>query len=115
VTNPHEVISGGYPKFQQVGPYVYRYAFRAFEFENVFLESKIVLDVLTDWSSLTVHRQKRQKVDIKFHPENDTVSYRQIMTYFYEPSMSNGSLQDVVNAINLPFLVKTYITGLTYM
>ncbi|XP_035712600.1 lysosome membrane protein 2 [Folsomia candida] len=49
-------------------------------------------------------RQKRQKVDIKIHKRNDTISYRQTLTYFYQPELSTGSLQDVITVINIPFL-----------
>ncbi|CAL8138190.1 unnamed protein product [Orchesella dallaii] len=51
-----------------------------------------------------VFLQKRKKVDIEFHEENDTVSYRQIMTYHFQPHLSNGSLNDTVTMVNLPML-----------
>lgn len=52
-------------------------------------------------------RQKRRKVDVKFHEENDTVSYRQIMSYFFQPKMSAGLLNDTVVMINLPLMVSS--------
>ncbi len=53
-------------------------------------------------------RQKRRKVDVKFHEENDTVSYRQIMSYFFQPQMSAGLLNDSVVMINLPLMVSSH-------
>lgn len=45
--------------------------------------------------------ERREKVNITFHPENGTVSYYQKRTWFFEPSMSNGSLQDEIQQLNV--------------
>lgn len=42
---------------------------------------------------------------VEFH-DNRTVSYRTVKTYFFEPSLSAGSEDDMVTAINVPVLVR---------
>ncbi|XP_055952441.1 protein croquemort-like [Argiope bruennichi] len=46
-------------------------------------------------------RETREKVNITWHP-NGTVSYLQIKRWFYEPSLTNGSLDDLVTNVNVP-------------
>ena len=38
--------------------------------------------------------------------DNDTVTYYKNKTYFYQPNLSNGSLDDIVTVINPVLLVK---------
>ncbi|KAE8285467.1 Scavenger receptor class B member 1 [Larimichthys crocea] len=47
-----------------------------------------------------VYRKQIQKDNITFH-DNDTVSYREYRTYFFEPSMSVGNESDVVMIPNM--------------
>lgn len=37
---------------------------------------------------------------------NDTVKYRPYRDYFFEPKLSNGTEDDVITMINIPFVVK---------
>ncbi|XP_031780045.1 protein croquemort [Nasonia vitripennis] len=46
-------------------------------------------------------RERREKVNITFHPENSTVSYMQKRTWFFDSERSNGSLQDTVLQLNV--------------
>ncbi|XP_014210137.1 protein croquemort isoform X2 [Copidosoma floridanum] len=46
-------------------------------------------------------RERREKVNIVFHPENDTVSYQQRRTWFLDKSRSNGSLDDKICELNV--------------
>ncbi|GIY40901.1 scavenger receptor class B member 1 [Caerostris darwini] len=46
-------------------------------------------------------RETREKVNITWH-SNGTVSYLQIKRWFYEPSLTNGSLDDLVTNVNVP-------------
>ncbi|XP_043270801.1 protein croquemort-like [Venturia canescens] len=45
--------------------------------------------------------EKRQKVNITFHPENNTVSYLQRRTWHFDPDRSNGSLHDKIVQLNV--------------
>ncbi|KAK6305077.1 scavenger receptor class B member 1 isoform X2 [Coregonus clupeaformis] len=47
-----------------------------------------------------VYRKRIQKQNITFHP-NDTVSYLEYRSYFFEPSMSVGNESDVVTIPNM--------------
>ncbi|XP_053980417.1 protein croquemort-like [Hylaeus volcanicus] len=47
-----------------------------------------------------VFREIREKVDTTFHPENNTVSYFQRRWWFFEPKLTNGSLNDTVTQLN---------------
>lgn len=49
-------------------------------------------------------RQKRRKVDISFNDTKDTVSYRQLTTYHFQPELSAGPLNATVTMLNLPLL-----------
>lgn len=46
-------------------------------------------------------REFRDKVDLKFHEHNSTVSYKPISTYVFDEEGSNGSLDDIVININM--------------
>lgn len=50
-------------------------------------------------------RKHIQKDNITFHP-NNTVSYREYRTYYFEPSMSVGNESDVVTIPNMLVLVS---------
>lgn len=53
-----------------------------------------------------VFREKHTRVNVTFHSENDTVSYDQIRTWHFMPSMSNGSLDDEVTNVNVIAAVR---------
>ena len=44
--------------------------------------------------------------NISFSGENDTVTFTQIMSYFFVPEMSVGPEDDVITAVNLPLMVS---------
>lgn len=54
-----------------------------------------------------VFRKTIQKDNITFHP-NNTVSYREYRSYFFEPSMSVGNESDVVTIPNMLVLVRLF-------
>lgn len=43
-----------------------------------------------------VFREVRQKADVKFHPENNTVSYFYRRWWYFVPELTNGSLSDPI-------------------
>lgn len=52
--------------------------------------------------------ERPEKVDIEWHDENATVSYRKKSVYFFDEEGSNGSLDDVISSINIVALVSTH-------
>ncbi|XP_012271292.1 protein croquemort-like [Orussus abietinus] len=46
-------------------------------------------------------REERQKINITFHPENNTVSYLQRRFWYFDQSRSNGTLQDNITQLNV--------------
>lgn len=52
-------------------------------------------------------RKRLQKQNITFHP-NDTVSYLEYRSYYFEPSMSVGNESDVVTIPNMLVLVRQH-------
>lgn len=53
-------------------------------------------------------RQKRVKTDISINEENDSVFYRQPIYYHFRPDMTNGSLDDEISVVNLPYIVSFF-------
>lgn len=51
-------------------------------------------------------RETRQKIDIDFEDSNDTVKFQQQKTYFFNPELSNGTLDDNITMPNVPLLVS---------
>ena len=51
-------------------------------------------------------REKRVKTVLGHNEEDDTVIYQQAITYFFEPELSNGSLDDVITVPNIPLIVS---------
>ena len=47
-----------------------------------------------------VFREIRQKADVKFHPENHTVSYMHRRWWYFVPELTNGSLSDQITQLN---------------
>lgn len=50
------------------------------------------------------YREERHKINIKWN-NNGTVSYQQIKRWYFEPSMSNGSLNDYIITLNVPMII----------
>ncbi|XP_035704870.1 scavenger receptor class B member 1 [Folsomia candida] len=88
-----------------------------FYFFNVTNADKFLAGVGGDWSTKPeveelgpyIYRQTRVKYEIESHPERDTISYRQNITYHFEPEMSTGSETDFVYVINSPLLAVATI------
>ena len=51
-------------------------------------------------------REKRTKVDFSITDDGDVIEYRQPVRYYFEPDRSKGSEDDLVNIINIPFVVS---------
>lgn len=54
--------------------------------------------------------EKREKVNVIFNPENNTVSYGQRRTWYFQENKSNGSLSDVVTQLNVVALSAIHKT-----
>lgn len=55
-----------------------------------------------------VFLEKHTRVNVTFHPENDTVSYDQIRTWHFVPEKSNGTLDDNVTNVNVIAAVNIF-------
>lgn len=53
-----------------------------------------------------VFLEKHKRVDVVWHPENNTVSYNQIRTWHFVPELSNGHLDDKITSINVMMSVR---------
>lgn len=53
-----------------------------------------------------VFLEKHTRVNVSFHPENDTVSFGQIRTWHFVPEMSNGTMSDNVTNVNVVAAVR---------
>jgi len=73
--------------------------------EDILSGSKPILQELGPY----VYREHRQKVKVTFNA-NETVSFRQVKWYEFEPELSNGSEEDIVTSINMPALTASYVT-----
>ncbi|KAI2804845.1 hypothetical protein BLOT_003833 [Blomia tropicalis] len=51
-----------------------------------------------------VFRHEFEKIDINWNQENDTVEYRQIKRWIFEPSMTERSLDDEIYHANVPLM-----------
>lgn len=49
------------------------------------------------------YRMSEEKMDIQFH-DNGTVTYRTKPSYFFEPTLSSGSEDDMLYTVNIPFI-----------
>ena len=54
-----------------------------------------------------VSREHRIKVVHQWNTDNDTVTFRQNRTWFFEPSLSNGKLDDDIVTVNIPAIVSS--------
>ncbi|KAL7296713.1 hypothetical protein TKK_0010127 [Trichogramma kaykai] len=46
-------------------------------------------------------RERREKVNVTFHPENGTVTYQQKRTWWFDEGRSKGSLNDKISQLNV--------------
>lgn len=53
-----------------------------------------------------VFLEKHTRVNVTFHPENDTVSFDQIRTWHFMPNMSVGTLDDNITNVNVVAVVS---------
>lgn len=53
-----------------------------------------------------VFLEKHMRVNVSFHPENDTVTFDQIRTWHFMPEMSNGTLDDKITNVNVIAAVR---------
>lgn len=56
----------------------------------------------------THNRQRRVKTDIRVDEESDSVFYKQPIYYEFRPDMTNGSLDDPISIVNLPYVVRNF-------
>lgn len=52
-------------------------------------------------------REVRTKERVSFSEDQTNVTYHDIKTFYFEPELSMGSLEDEVNVINVPLVVST--------
>lgn len=52
-------------------------------------------------------REIRTKERVSFSEDETNVTYHDIKTFYFEPELSKGSLEDEVNVINVPLVVST--------
>lgn len=53
-----------------------------------------------------VFSEVHKRVGLDWHNENDTISFNQTRTWFFQPDMSNGGLDDLVTNINVISVVS---------
>lgn len=53
-----------------------------------------------------VFREHRVKVIKEWNDNNSTITFLQNRTWFFEPEMSNGSLEDLITTVNVPAIVR---------
>lgn len=51
--------------------------------------------------------ETKEKVNITFNENNNTVTFRHLKYWYFDAENSNGTLQDVINTINPVLLVST--------
>lgn len=52
--------------------------------------------------------EKQDKIDIKWNPENASVTYRKKSDFYFDEEGSNGSLDDTIVTLNAVALVSGY-------
>jgi len=52
-----------------------------------------------------VFREQKQKANVTQHAYNSSVTYRERKWWYFEPDMSNGSLDDYVTSLNVPAVI----------
>ncbi|CAG7817502.1 unnamed protein product [Allacma fusca] len=53
-----------------------------------------------------VWEEKRSKQIVAMDEEEDTVTYKEVVWYYFRPDLSIGSQEDTVNIVNIPFIVR---------
>jgi len=57
--------------------------------------------------------EKYQKVNVTWNNNNGTVTYMQRKTWYFQPHLSNGTVEDNVTCLNVPLLVRRRLTRST--
>lgn len=60
------------------------------------------------------YSEHRKKVDIKFHDNNDTVTYRELRWFNFERDLSHGPESDTFTTINIPLMTIANIVRNEY-
>ncbi|WAR00806.1 SCRB2-like protein [Mya arenaria] len=50
------------------------------------------------------YRENRHKINVSFHDENDTVTYKEDKYYVFDRAMSNGTEDDKFTTVNIPLM-----------
>lgn len=50
--------------------------------------------------------EKREKRVLDFTNNSEIIEYKDIKTFFFQPQLSNGSLDDQVSMLNVPLMVR---------
>ncbi|XP_037084249.1 protein croquemort-like [Pollicipes pollicipes] len=84
--------------------------YQTFRFWNVTnwqdVASKRARPILQEVGPYTYRREQR-RVNVTWN-SNDTVTYMQNNTWFFEPDMSNGTVEDNITSLNLPLLLAAH-------
>ncbi|XP_052792944.1 lysosome membrane protein 2-like [Mya arenaria] len=51
------------------------------------------------------YRENRHKINVSFHDENDTVTYKEDKYYVFDRAMSNGTEDDKFTTVNIPLML----------
>ena len=54
-------------------------------------------------------KEKPEKVDVVWHPDNSSVSFRKLSVYHFDAENSGGQLDDVISTLNIVAAVCSYI------
>ncbi|KAG1692632.1 Lysosome membrane protein 2 [Nymphon striatum] len=60
-----------------------------------------------------VFKETRDKVKINFTDNGDSISYRNKKSYEFDPDSSKGSLDDYIQTVNVPYVVRIFFSLFT--
>lgn len=69
-----------------------------------FSRDEFVKPILQQVGPYRFH-ENMDKIDVNWHPQNATVSFRKKSTFFFDPIGSKGKLDDVITSLNVIALV----------
>lgn len=76
-----------------------------FDIQNGYeVESKNAVPVLVERGPYTFF-ETREKVVTSWN-DTEQVSYKDVKTFYFDPELSNGTLDDMVSYINVPLVVS---------
>lgn len=61
-----------------------------------------------------VFREKMRKDIIRYSDNGSLITYRTIRTFFFEPTMSTGTLEDEITHVNVPLVVSKDLNELMW-